>query len=175
MRLLFNRGFNMYPNLLKSLTWRCCKLKIFLNAGSLLAAHQCLKDGHVFISNVVFCVGALWFRYPFYFRICRLQTFSASQHDVTLRSQNLSSEALLNSIPWRPLHSKFMSLFPNFTVLNNLQSLTKSVMNFQISYPQNTYTTDLVQLCPLHSPLNGHCCPVRVRNDRADPGCSNVG
>ena len=24
-------------------------------------------------------------------------------------------------------------------------------MNFQLSYPQNTYTTDLVQLCLLHS------------------------
>ena len=58
MRLLFNMAYNMYPNLLKSLTWRCRKLKIFLNAGSLLAAHQCLKDGRVFISNAVFCVGA---------------------------------------------------------------------------------------------------------------------
>ena len=48
-----------------------------------------------------------------------------------------------------------------------LQSWTKSVTNFGLSYPQNTYPADLVSLWPLTSPHPGQCCSVEIRNDPA--------
>ena len=48
-----------------------------------------------------------------------------------------------------------------------LQSWTKSVENFALSYQQNTYPTDLVPLWSLHSPHPGQSCLVGIRNDPA--------
>ena len=48
-----------------------------------------------------------------------------------------------------------------------LQSWTKSVVNFALSYSQNAYLADLLPLWPLPSPNPGQSCLFKMKNDPA--------
>ena len=53
------------------------------------------------------------------------------------------------------------------TMPRYLQSLTKSVKNFALSYTQETYPANLAPWWPLPPPLPGQCCLVGSKNVRA--------
>ena len=52
-------------------------------------------------------------------------------------------------------------------VFDPLQSWTKSVKNFALSYTQETYPANLAPWWPLPPPLPGQCCLVGSKNVRA--------
>ena len=51
-------------------------------------------------------------------------------------------------------------------IITSLQSRTKIVKNFEVSYPQNAYPADWVPLWLLYSPHPGQSCLVEVRNSQ---------
>lgn len=51
--------------------------------------------------------------------------------------------------------------------VRKLQSWTKRLGNFALSYLQNAYLADLVLLWPLPLPHSGYSCLVEIRNDSA--------